>query len=110
MRVGDNVIIIGGDFCGERGIIEDTTDHYYIVKIDDDTKIKCLPQEIETIEEPTPDTITITREEFKEAVAKVVKPCNYTDEISDYGMITAVCLSGELVCRKLARELFGDNG
>jgi metal-sulfur cluster biosynthetic enzyme len=54
-------------------------------------------------------TITITREDFEEAVKKVIKPSIYVNDINDYGLITALCLSGELVCKKLTRELFGDN-
>lgn len=110
MQIGDKVFFIGEAFTGEDGIIESVTDSYYIVKLlSNGIKVKALPQEIEKVAEPTPETITITREDFKKAVAKVVQPCNYTDDINDYGMITAVCLSGELVCKKLARELFGDS-
>lgn len=110
MQKSDRVIYIGDTFCGEIGIITDITDSYYIVKLNNDTLIKCLPQELQKIEDPTPETITITREEFEDAVKAVLTPSLYQDDIHDYGMITAVCLSGELVCKKLANELFGDNG
>ena len=110
MRIGDKFIYIGESFTGEKGVIDEITDTYIIVNLEDGKRIKCLPQEIQVIEDPAPNTITITLEEFKEAVAKVVNPCNYTDDISDYGMITALCLSGGIVCKKLAKELFGDKG
>lgn len=110
MQKNDRVIYIGDTFNGEIGIITEITDSYYIVKLNNGTLIKCLPQELQKIEDPTPDTITITREDFEDAVRKVVTPSRYKDEISDYGMITALCLSGELVCKKLANELFGTNG
>ena len=112
MEIGDKVIYIEDRFAGEKGIIVGISESgYYLVKLDDGSRIKCLPQEIEKVEEPKPipNTITITREEFLDAVKRVVTPSLYVDDINDYGMITAVCLSGELVCKKLARELFGDN-
>ena len=109
MRVGNKVIYIGDTFAGEKGTIENVTDCYIIVRFENGSLRKCLPQEIEIIEESVPETITITREDFEKAVAKVIKPNLYVDDINDYGLITAVCLSGNLVCKKLAQELFGDN-
>lgn len=109
MEKGNKVVIIGGTFDGEKGIIDSITDTYIIVNLEKGGRMKVLPQEIELVKEPIHNTITITREEFESAVAKVVKPGVYINDISDYVMITALCLSGEIVCKKLARELFGEN-
>ena len=118
MRIGNKVKIHKGEYAGEIGFIEKKTQHIsldgfcYLVKLKDGTLIKCLAEDLELVteSESTSNTITITREDFENAVKKVVAPSVYVDDINDYGMITAVCLSGELVCKKLARELFGDNG
>ena len=110
MQTGDKVVLIGDTFTGEKGIIDCVTDTYIIVNLENGGRMKVLPQELQKVEETAPATITITREDFENAVKKVVTPSLYVDDINDFGMITAVCLSGELVCKKLAKELFGDNG
>ena len=113
MNIGDKVHILS---TGETGVIEKSVrlsypNTCYIVALNDGTRIKCIETDLRVIDEiaPVSNMITISRDDFERAVSKVLTPSIYTDEIDDYAKITVLCLSGEIVCKKLVRELFGGN-
>ena len=116
MLKGDKVQVISGEYIDEIGYVESghvnhcSGNIYFLVRLNNGLLVKCLDSEVELLPDEAPNTITLTREDFENAVKAVLTPSLYKDDIRDYGMITAVCLSGELVCKKLAEELFGTNG
>ena len=110
MQVGDKVVWIGGTFDGERGVIESVfSPERFTVRQDDGSLHKVTNDEIELAPEPKSDTITISRTDFRNAINKVVTPKMYVGDLNDAGMITVLCLAGEVVCNKLERVLFGEN-
>lgn len=78
-----------------------------IVKLDNGNLLKCKAEDVTLVtEDPTkPDEITISREDFKNAVVKVTNPKEYD---VDYETSIAIALTGILIGKKLERELFDE--
>lgn len=72
----------------------------YVVKKGD---VLYKTMEVEVIE--APEVISITEEEFNEAVASVLDPANY--ESMEKSSKTIVTVTGGMICELLRRELFG---
>ena len=88
-----------------EGIVEEvyqtrTGQTVYIVKKGD---VRYKVTEVEVIE--APEVISITEEEFNEAVASVLDPANY--ESMEKSSKTIVTVTGGMICELLRRELFG---
>lgn len=83
----------------------------YIVRDVDYKLYKCefcdLIKEVEDEESEPKDSITITREKFRNAVEKTVRPENFKKSESDMTPYI-IALSGVLVCERLEAELFGE--
>lgn len=77
----------------------------YIVKVED-RLIKVRETDIELLQDP--DTITISREEFRSLAIGLTNPKNFEDEVESLSLATMIGLSGALICARMERELFGD--
>lgn len=82
----------------------------YIVELDDKSLVKCLDYELTLIEDPKtiPDTIMISRSEFRQAVAELSDPKLYADEGISKELLTTITLSALYVGNKLEKRLFDD--
>lgn len=88
--IGKNVVIVERDDKELAKILEEN--------------LTLAPEDIKT----ESDTITISKEDFKKAVDKVIDPNRYRDMFSEFSSSVLVCMSGVVVCDRLRRELFGE--
>ena len=80
----------------------------YIVKWDNGTRTKCLDVDLNLLIEdtPDPDSVRISRSEFRDLVMKINHANNYPNaNMEELELIQTIGLN---VCVKLEREIFGD--
>ena len=90
---------------------------YYIVKLGDGSLYKFFEDQLtEVEEEPAPeeeptesDTITITRDEFREKISDVIADILTTAFIKgDWGLYTALTRISPVICANTENALFGE--
>ena len=91
------------------GVVEMVDSGILIVKLSDKTLIKCLERDVTPVEdEIKSDQITITREDFRNALMNAIDPDKLADNFKDMGEIMMVGLSAMLVVKDMEVELFGE--
>lgn len=94
---------------GAIGVVEMTDLGILIVKLSDETLIKCLAGDVAKVEEEiNPEQITITREAFRNAAVNALDPERLAREFDDAGKILLIGLAGAMVVKHMEEELFGD--
>ena len=97
-----------------RGVIKeiymfDPKDPILLVQLESDEVIKCHASDTVIIkEEPKPDTISITREDFARITDKVTNPDMYRSSFKDQGSALLMGVAGLVICDKIEKELFGE--
>ena len=112
-KVDDRVLVNRTEIAESLGTIVDIYPYkpyskLYIVKLDNDTLVKCLNNHltpIENISDPKVKTITITREDFDNAVLKALSPEYFSSYVGSYPLTTEDLLGMSFAL--LGRILFG---
>lgn len=112
-KVDDRVLVNRTEIAESLGTIVEIYPYkpyskLYIVKLDNDTLVKCLNNHltpIENITDPKVKTITITREDFDNAVLKALSP-DYLSSVFGEEPTTTEALVG-MTCGLIGRLLFG---
>ena len=83
----------------------------YLVRLDNNELVKLLRDQFEVVQEDEkeekPNTITITREEFKEKALDVVMKLS-NKETKDIHKMIIIGLVGSMISAKLEVEIFGE--
>lgn len=116
IKENDRVLVNSNVVPGKElvfGVVKEVyprdTDNVLVVELEENkTLIKCVDKDVTLApaKEEDPDTITISRAEFRRAVSVVT-------ELSSFeclGLLegAVVSVAGNLVCNRLERELFND--
>lgn len=116
IKVNDRVVL-GVDEETQKEIIgtvkdiihSDVGKNVIIVEKEDGGLAKMLEEDITlATEENGSGTITISIEDFKKAVDKVINPNMYEGKFSEFSSSVMLCMCGVVVCDNLRRELFGE--
>lgn len=108
LKIGDTVHIKKtNDIALIKEIYSTEGGNIYIIQVKDKSLIKILEEDIEAFEPKDPDTITITREDFKSAYMRALNPDKYED-MSDI-TYNILIVSGELIISELEKELFNND-
>lgn len=114
LKVKDRVIVstrVVPDPNQARGIVEEIYprehDDVVIVRLDNKELIKCFKSDVTLLEEkeqsPATDTITITREDFRDISCKAIS------KLASESMTITTLLLGPIIGAKIETALFGDN-
>lgn len=82
-----------------------------LVRVGDGSLHKIYEEDVTVI--TNPDIITISKEDFQNAVCNVIDPKTYEGHFSDPNYPALLCACGVIICEQLKKELFGetaDNG
>lgn len=109
LEIGENVVVIA---TGEKGIIHDIRTNpettIYIVKIENELR-KYLREHLSAdkpTEEPTSDSITITRQELRDVIGEAVN--SILKDYNDSRIHTILALQGVLISERAVKKLFDD--
>lgn len=110
-KIKDRVAIRRPGFENQIGRVKNVIPNdvsIYIVELEDKSLLKCLDYELTLIEDPKtiPDTIMISRSEFRQAVAELSDPNIYDKEGLSEALLTTITLSAIYVGAKLEKRLF----
>jgi len=111
LQINDKVIFIGGDLKGTRGTVYDNlasmNKDYVIVEMEDKSLVKAFKSELMLDNSDDLKTITLSNDDFMKLIVKVTDPEYWEDKLSNDTNITIMCLSGEIIGRRMLSELFG---
>lgn len=113
-RENDKVTLVKRGYEGLVGVIDAVyNNELYIVKLGDNTLVKCLEDDIVVMdkeEESTPDpkdqTITISRDDFLKISSEVITELTNKDRDSMFTI--ALGLTGAIVSSAICKRLFND--
>jgi hypothetical protein len=111
-KVGDKVLV-----DDQKGTIKDIHNigffNVYIVELNDGGITKAFKENLTKLQESEykgnkPDTITISRKDFKKAVVKATSPNLWLGKMKDPTTVNMLTLSGLAVSLELEDILFGE--